>query len=198
MSLPDAIASVFSSSWASLPIQTNTWKCETLMHFCCFHGSDSSLNSRNMAKTVTALVSLPAPRCRGSWHHQWRGHLGSAPRVPPRSEGRKRTEWCCGGGTVCTDSFGAFRKHIYTCILISSSRGSFNQRLTMKFPVLLEQAKSLGGWASILSLSLVDVRYSVFPPRASQNWSVKTTDALQVIIVLCITTGNKNMNTRRA
>lgn len=44
----------------------------------------------------------------------------------------------------------------------------------MKFPVLLEQAKSLGGWASILSLSLTDVRYSAFPPRAFQNSSEDT------------------------
>lgn len=44
--------------------------------------------------------------------------------------------------------------------------------LTMKFPVLFEQAKSLGGWASILSFSLMEVRYSVFPPRAFQNSSV--------------------------
>lgn len=43
----------------------------------------------------------------------------------------------------------------------------------MKFPVLLEQANSLGGWDSILSLSLVEVRYSAFPPRASQNSSVR-------------------------
>lgn len=58
-------------------------------------------------------------------------------------------------------------------------RSSYDQmkpktRRTMKFPVLLEQAKSLGGWASILSLSLVDVRYSAFPPRASQNSSART------------------------
>lgn len=80
--------------------------------------------------------------------------------------GRKRIQCCCGRGVACYSKT--------------------YQRLTMKFPVLLEQAKSLGGWLSILSLSLVEVRYSVFPPRASQNWSVKTTDGLQVTIVLHI------------
>lgn len=55
----------------------------------------------------------------------------------------------------------------------------------MKFPVLLEQANSRGGWASILSLSLVEVRYSVFPPRASQNSSVNGIDTVQVIIGQC-------------
>lgn len=57
------------------------------------------------------------------------------------------------------------------------------EALTTKFPVLLEQAKSLGGWASILSLSLVEVRYSVFPPTASQNWPVSRTETPQRVIV---------------
>lgn len=52
----------------------------------------------------------------------------------------------------------------------------------MKFPVLLEQANSLGGWASILSLSLVEVRYAAFPPRAFQNSSVSKTSTFQVTI----------------
>lgn len=95
MFLPDDTASVFSSSWASFPIQTNTWKWESVMLICSFHCSDSAWSLCSGAESVKSLVSLPAPRCRGSWHHQWRGRLGLSPRVPPQSERKRGIEWSC-------------------------------------------------------------------------------------------------------
>lgn len=100
------------------------------------------------------LVPVPAPRCPGSWHHQLLGHPGSFLLEPPRSE-RQRTVVV----------------YLQT-LIVSVCQSHRNLVLTMKFPVLLEQANSRGGWVSILSFSLVEVLYLVFPPRISQNWSV--------------------------
>lgn len=62
----------------------------------------------------------------------------------------------------------------------------------MKFPVLLEQANSLGGWASILSFRRVEVRYAALPPNASQKSSVQsqefshqTQNISEIIVCLC-------------
>lgn len=109
---------------------------------------------------LSSCFTLPAPRCRGSWHHPWRGRPGSSPQVPPRSETSSK---------VCYEGHSNHQDYPFLSLWWKKNHVS---KLTRKFPVLLEQAKSRGGWASILSLSLVEVRYSVFPPRAPQNWSV--------------------------
>lgn len=81
--LPDAMASVFSSSWASFPIQTNTCR-----------GKKRSLGSalRSEKSPPSQECSLPDPRCPGSWHHRWRDHPGSTPQEPLRSDERRRIE----------------------------------------------------------------------------------------------------------
>lgn len=130
---------------------------------------------------------LPAPRCPRSWHHQWQGHLGSSHLVPPQSKKKKtdlRGLYFYVHVTTNKDTVHCFQQVLWNILdilhmlvqyqrLENSSQNSRRRKRTIKFPVLLEQAKRRGGWASILSLSLVEVRYSVFPPRASQNWSVK-------------------------
>lgn len=78
------MASVFSSSWASLPIHTNT---------CGEIGQLLVAVSRRLASLSSETQStddsaLPVPRCPGSWHHLWPGRLVSSLQVPPQSEQR--------------------------------------------------------------------------------------------------------------
>lgn len=69
----------------------------------------ASFLSLRLCSTIQALCSSPAPRCRGSWHHQWQDRLGSSPRVPPQSDREGgdlvRLHWCCG----CTKGFWSFQ-----------------------------------------------------------------------------------------
>lgn len=54
--------------------------------------------------------------------------------------------------------------------------------LTMKRPLLFEQAKRRGGLTSIfLSFSRGEVRYAAFPPRASQKLSVRERGMLMLL-----------------
>lgn len=79
------MASVFSSSWASLPIHTNT--CgdvrQLLVTVSCPFASFSNGTQH------TNGSALPVPRCPGSWRHPWPGRLVSSLQVPPQSEQRR-------------------------------------------------------------------------------------------------------------
>lgn len=58
MFLPDTIASVFSSSWASFPIQTNTWKYFKHSVPALFHGIDCTLKIHTVLLTYSRLWFL--------------------------------------------------------------------------------------------------------------------------------------------
>lgn len=171
MVLPDAIASVFSSSWASLPIQTNTFtkSRKYKMHDSFAFPLDAFFLFFSI---VSQMYCSPFLTC------------SQVSRIMTSSVAR--SSWVSSPGTSSIWKKNIDWSYMWSrqAWLKSGGGGGGGFQLTMKFPVLLEQAKSLGGWASILSRSLVEVRYSVFPPRASQNWPANETHALTIKQVL--------------
>lgn len=70
MTLPDFKASVFSSSWASFPIHTNTYRLKKINHMNCFSNSQCAYERENKGWTEhrTEQKHIP-PGVPGSLAH---------------------------------------------------------------------------------------------------------------------------------
>lgn len=149
---PEVTASLFSSSLASFPIQTKT--LETMVSSMTLLISFPQVHFI-ASVTHTHKHILPDPMCPESWHHLEPSPLGSSLLAPLQSR-------------LAQNEHKLWKMQDFL-ISVDYKLNHSTWKLTRNCPVLLEHAKSLGGWVSILLLSLSEVRYSAFPPRALQK-----------------------------